>query len=110
MGYALPDGYEGISKAGVGLGKVARISSYRGFVFGSMATEGLTLEEHLGGATAAIDQLCDNSPTGEVELKEGFLQHRHKAPWQFLSENESEGNNKRQDEPTHDIQSHMRTS
>src|SRR3546814_2539200 len=60
MGYALPDGYEGISKAGVGLGKVARISSYRGFVFGSMATEGPQLEELLGGARAAIDQLCDN--------------------------------------------------
>src|SRR3546814_18308522 len=73
---AFPDGYEGISKAGVGLGKVARISSYRGFVFGSMATEGPTLEEHLGGAKAAIDQLCDNSPTGEVELTAGFLQHR----------------------------------
>src|SRR3546814_13430057 len=27
MGYALPDGYEGISKAGVGLGKVDRKST-----------------------------------------------------------------------------------
>src|SRR3546814_20366657 len=63
-------------------------SSYRGFVFGSMATEGPTLEEHLGGAKAAIDQLCDNSPTGEVELTAGFLQHRTKANWKFLTENE----------------------
>lgn len=91
MGYALPDGYEGISKAGVGLGKVPRISRYRGFVFGSMATEGPTLEEHLGGAMAAIDQLCDNSPTGEVELTAGFLQHRTKANWKFLTENETDG-------------------
>src|SRR3546814_19478246 len=93
MGYALPDGYEGISKDGVGLGKVARISSYRGFVFGSMATEGPTLEEHLGGAKAAIDQLCDNSPTGEVELKAGFLHHRTKATWNFLPKNETDGSN-----------------
>src|SRR3546814_11233555 len=56
-----------------------------------MATEGPTLEEHLGGAKAAIDQLCDNSPTGEVELTAGFLQHRTKANWKFLTENETDG-------------------
>lgn len=91
MGYALPDGYEGASKTGVGLGRVPRIGIYRGFVFGSMAEEGPTLEEHLGGAKAAIDQLCDNSPTGEVELTAGFLQHRTKANWKFILENETDG-------------------
>ena len=91
MGYALPDGYEGVSKVGVSLGKVPRVASYRGFVFGSMAADGCSLEEHLGGAKAAIDQLCDNSPTGEVELTAGFLQHRTKANWKFLTENETDG-------------------
>lgn len=91
MGYALPDGYEGVSKTGVGLGKVARIGIYRGFVFGSMAEEGPSLMEHLGGARAAIDQLCDNSPTGEVELTAGFLQHRTRANWKFMLENETDG-------------------
>ncbi|WP_370206860.1 aromatic ring-hydroxylating oxygenase subunit alpha [Pararhodobacter marinus] len=91
MGYALPDGYEGVSKAGVSLGKVARIGIYRGFVFGSMAEEGPTLMEHLGGAKAALDQLCDNSPTGEIELTAGFLQHRTKANWKFMLENETDG-------------------
>ena len=91
MGYALPDGYEGVSKVGVSLGKVPRVASYRGFVFGSMAADGCSLEEHLGGAKAAIDQLCDNSPTGEIELTAGFLQHRTKANWKFLTENETDG-------------------
>lgn len=91
MGYALPDGYEGVSKVGVSLGKVPRVASYRGFVFGSMAADGCSLEEYLGGAKAAIDQLCDNSPTGEVELTAGFLQHRTKANWKFLTENETDG-------------------
>ena len=91
MGYALPDGYEGVSKVGVGLGRVPRIASYRGFVFGSMAGDGCSLEEHLGGAKAAIDQLCDNSPTGEIDLTAGFLQHRTKANWKFLTENETDG-------------------
>ncbi|WP_051679034.1 aromatic ring-hydroxylating dioxygenase subunit alpha [Xanthobacter sp. 91] len=91
MGYALPEGYEGQSKAGLNLGKVPRIAIYRGFVFGSMAAEGISLEEHLGGAKAALDQLLDNSPTGELELTAGFLQHRTKANWKFMLENETDG-------------------
>jgi phenylpropionate dioxygenase-like ring-hydroxylating dioxygenase large terminal subunit len=91
MGYALADGYEGASKAGVSLGKVARISIYRGFIFGSFSETGPSLEEHLGGAKAAIDQLCDNSPTGELDLKAGFLQHKAKANWKFMLENETDG-------------------
>lgn len=91
MGYALPEGYEGQSKAGLNLGKVPRIAIYRGFVFGSLAAEGISLEEHLGGAKAALDQLLDNSPTGELELTAGFLQHRTKANWKFMLENETDG-------------------
>jgi phenylpropionate dioxygenase-like ring-hydroxylating dioxygenase large terminal subunit len=91
MGYALPEGYEGVSKAGVGLGRVPRVGVYRGFVFGSFAADGPTLEEHLGGARAALDQLLDNSPTGELDLRAGFLQHRAKANWKFLLENETDG-------------------
>lgn len=91
MGYALPDGYEGQSKAGLNLGKVPRIAIYRGFVFGSMAADGPSLEEHLGGAKGALDQLLDNSPTGELDLSAGFLQHRTKANWKFMLENETDG-------------------
>ena len=50
VGYAFPDGYEGQDKSKLGLGRVTRVQSYRGFVFGSFAAEGPTLEEHLGGA------------------------------------------------------------
>lgn len=91
MGYALPEGYEGADKKGLGLGKVPRIAIYRGFVFGSMAKEGQSLEEHLGGAKASLDQLLDNSPTGELDLSVGFLQHRTKANWKFMVENETDG-------------------
>ncbi|QRG05667.1 aromatic ring-hydroxylating dioxygenase subunit alpha [Xanthobacter dioxanivorans] len=91
MGYALPEGYEGQDKKGLNLGKVPRIAIYRGFVFGSMAHEGPSLEEHLGGAKAALDQLLDNSPTGELDLTAGFLQHRTKANWKFMLENETDG-------------------
>ncbi len=91
MGYALPDGYQGQEKKGLNLGKVPRTAIYRGFVFGSMAEDGPSIEAHLGGAKAALDQLLDNSPTGELELTAGFLQHRTKANWKFMLENETDG-------------------
>lgn len=91
INYAFPDGYEGTDKTRLGLSKVPRVASYRGFIFGSMAVEGPSLEEHLGGARRVLDQLCDNSPTGEIEITAGFLHHRTRANWKFIHENECDG-------------------
>jgi phenylpropionate dioxygenase-like ring-hydroxylating dioxygenase large terminal subunit len=91
MGFAFPDGYEGSDKRDFSLGSVPRIGIYRGFVFGSFAADGPSLKDHLDGASASIDQLLDNSPEGELEITAGFLQHRTKANWKFLLENETDG-------------------
>ena len=91
INYAFPDGYEGTDKTRLGLSKVPRVANYRGFIFGSMAAEGPSLEEHLGGARRVLDQLCDNSPTGEIEITAGFLHHRTRANWKFIHENECDG-------------------
>ncbi|MFO1168711.1 MAG: aromatic ring-hydroxylating dioxygenase subunit alpha [Rhodoblastus sp.] len=91
LGYAFPEGYEGLDKSKHGLGRVPRVASYRGFVFGSFASDGPTLEEHLGGAAETIDRLCDNAPEGEIEITAGFLKHRVKANWKFILENETDG-------------------
>jgi phenylpropionate dioxygenase-like ring-hydroxylating dioxygenase large terminal subunit len=90
-GFAYADGYEGVDKSKFSLGRVPRVGIYRGFVFGSLATDGPSLDEYLGGAKASIDQLLDNSPEGELELTAGFLQHRTKANWKFMLENETDG-------------------
>lgn len=90
-GLAFPDGYEGIDKSEFSLGKVPRIAIYRGFIFGSFAKEGPTIEEYLGDARRSLDQLLDNSPEGELDLTAGFLQHRTKANWKFMVENETDG-------------------
>jgi len=89
--YAFPAGYDGQDMSRLGLGRVPRVASYRGFVFGSFAAEGPSLEEHLGGAAETIDRLCEASPEGEVEITAGFLQHRVKANWKFVLENETDG-------------------
>lgn len=90
-GYPFPSGYEGVDRKDLGLGRVARVGIYKGFVFGCLSAEGLTLEEHLGAARDAIDALCLNSPEGEVEITAGFLKHRVRANWKFLVENETDG-------------------
>jgi phenylpropionate dioxygenase-like ring-hydroxylating dioxygenase large terminal subunit len=90
-GYPFANGYEGVRRSELGLGKVERVAEYRGFVFGSLAKEGPSLEEHLGEARGVIDRLVETSPDGEVEITAGFLQHRAKSNWKFLVENETDG-------------------
>lgn len=90
-GYPFASGYDGIDKSTLGLGRVTRVASYQGFVFGSFAADGPTIEEHLGGARDALDRLAMTSPEGEVEITAGFLQHKAKANWKFLVENETDG-------------------
>ncbi|MEQ9642103.1 MAG: aromatic ring-hydroxylating dioxygenase subunit alpha [Alphaproteobacteria bacterium] len=88
---AFADGYDGQDMSGLGLAPVPRIASYRGFVFGSFAVDGPPLAEHLGGAAETLDRLCLASPEGEIEVTAGFLQHRVKANWKFVLENETDG-------------------
>jgi phenylpropionate dioxygenase-like ring-hydroxylating dioxygenase large terminal subunit len=90
IGRAFPDGYDD-DPSSLGLGRVARVASHRGFVFGSMAAEGPSLVEHLGGAAETLDRLVRTSPEGEVEVTTGFLKHRVKSNWKFLLENETDG-------------------
>ncbi|MEO8299503.1 MAG: aromatic ring-hydroxylating dioxygenase subunit alpha, partial [Burkholderiales bacterium] len=90
-GYPFPSGYAVDKRKELGLAQVPRMAIYRGFVFGSLAAEGPSLEEQLGGARYAIDALCDTSPEGEVEVTAGFLQHKVQANWKFVVENETDG-------------------
>ncbi|TWT15621.1 Rieske 2Fe-2S domain-containing protein [Reyranella sp. CPCC 100927] len=89
--FAFPAGYSGQDMSKLGLGRVPRVASHRGFVFGSFAADGPSLAEHLGGAAETIDRLCDASPEGEIEITAGFLQHRVRANWKFVIENETDG-------------------
>ena len=90
-GYPFPSGYPTDQRKQLGLAKVPRVAIYKGFVFGSLAAEGPSLEEQLGGARSAIDALCLNSPEGEIEVTAGFLQHKVMANWKFVVENETDG-------------------
>jgi phenylpropionate dioxygenase-like ring-hydroxylating dioxygenase large terminal subunit len=90
-GYPFPQGYGGPGRLDLGLGRVPRLDSYQGFVFASFAADGPTLVEHLGEAAGEIDRLVRLSPEGEVEVTAGCLQHRTRANWKLVVENETDG-------------------
>lgn len=91
LGYPYNKGYGGKGKLDLGMGRVPRVESYRGFVFGSFAADGPSLAEHLGAAAGELDRLARLSPEGEVELNAGWLKHRTRANWKLLAENETDG-------------------
>ena len=90
-GMPFPSGYAGVDRSELGLAKVARVASYCGFVFGSLAPTGPSLEDHLGAAKGSIEALCRNSPEGRIEITAGWLKHKVKSNWKFLVENETDG-------------------
>jgi fatty-acyl-CoA synthase len=92
LGYPFNSGYQGLeARAELGLGRVPRVETHQGFVFGSFAEEGPSLLEHLGAAAEAFDRLVRLSPEGEVTLTAGWLKHRVRANWKMLVENETDG-------------------
>ncbi len=90
IGFPFFKGY-GQRQLDLPLGRVPRVDSYQGFVFGSFASDGPSLLEHLGAAAAEIDRLVRLSPEGRVELTAGWLQHHTRANWKLLVENETDG-------------------
>jgi phenylpropionate dioxygenase-like ring-hydroxylating dioxygenase large terminal subunit len=94
LGVPHPEGYGGRGApdpTGLGLSPVARMDVHEGFVFASLAPEGPTLREHLGGAADELSRLARLSPAGAVRLTAGWLRHRTGANWKFLVENETDG-------------------
>ncbi|MGW6358071.1 aromatic ring-hydroxylating oxygenase subunit alpha [Streptomyces sp. NPDC055092] len=75
----------------LGLARAPRVDSYGGFVFASLAEDGITLTEHLGRATTAIDRLLALSPTGTIDLRSGWMKHHHRANWKMVVENNVDG-------------------
>ena len=66
----------------------ARVESYRGFVFASLADEGPSLEEFLGKARIALDNMCDRSPEGEIEIVPNCFRVVQRSNWKIFIENQ----------------------
>lgn len=65
---------------------VARLESYRGFVFASLSPDVPTLQEHLGGASVFLDLVADQAPNG-LEYVSGTVDYTFDANWKLQFEN-----------------------
>jgi len=93
-GFAFPDGYVDpeMRREDYALGRVPRVDQYRGFIFGSLATTGPSLLEHLGKAAPYIDLFADLSPTGRFLLGEpGEHRYAYRGNWKTGMENSVDG-------------------
>lgn len=91
LGYPMPEGYGGKNNVDLGLASVPRLGVHEGFIFASLAPDGISLAEHLGGAAGEITRMARLSPVGEVGLAQGWVRHRSEANWKFIVENETDG-------------------
>ncbi len=80
----------GIGRENYGLTPVARVGSYRGFVFACLDPEVGALEDHLGAARPFIDLLCDQSPEG-LEVVPGQQTYLIRGNWKMQAENGVDG-------------------
>jgi benzoate/toluate 1,2-dioxygenase alpha subunit len=65
---------------------IARLDSYRGFVFGSLTADVPDLRSHLGAATALIDIFVAPSPA-PLEIVAGFSIYVTACNWKVMHEN-----------------------
>lgn len=86
------DGYDGtcfsMDNPEFGLPRVARMETYRGFVFGSLAEDGPDLKTFLGPTIEAFDDMCDRSPEGGVEAFGTCARTVQRSNWKFFVENQ----------------------
>ncbi len=66
---------------------VARVDTCRGFVFACLSAEGPELLTFLGDTALTINNMCDRSPEGEVEVAGGSLPYMHDCNWKMFVEN-----------------------
>ncbi len=78
--------HSAFDEGGHDLRPVGRFGEYRGLLFGSIATDIPSLDEHLGEVRPLIDLIVDQSPDG-MELVPGAVTFTYEANWKLQLEN-----------------------
>ncbi len=81
----------GFVDADMGLVRVPRVDSYRGFVFAALNPAVPTLTEHLGPTAEFFDLFTDLSPTGNIRVETGVTRYRFRGNWKQQVENSMDG-------------------
>jgi len=72
------------------LKEVPRFANYKGFLFGSLNPDVVSLEEYLGEAAKIIDMIVDQSPEG-LEVLRGSSTYVYDGNWKVQAENGADG-------------------
>jgi phenylpropionate dioxygenase-like ring-hydroxylating dioxygenase large terminal subunit len=67
--------------------RVARLDSYRGFIFASLSADVPELDDFLGETRPFLDLVIDQSPTGRLEVVPGEVTYTFDANWKLQFEN-----------------------
>jgi benzoate/toluate 1,2-dioxygenase subunit alpha len=81
---------EAFRHADKNLTPLARLGSYKGFLFGSLSADVPELDTHLGAAKVFIDMLAEQSPDG-MEVLRGTSTYRYRGNWKLQAENGVDG-------------------
>ena len=85
------EGYSnGLDYDELGLARVVRVESYRGFVFASYDPDIIDLQTYLAGAKDYIDLVVDGCG-GSLEIIKGTNEYSFDANWKLLAENSVDG-------------------
>ncbi|MSQ72239.1 MAG: ribosomal subunit interface protein [Betaproteobacteria bacterium] len=80
-----PEGF--VEDAKRRLEPVARVASYRGFIFVSLAADVPELEEYLAPVRDSIDNMVDRAPDGELVKEGGEFRQICNCNWKLHTEN-----------------------
>jgi phenylpropionate dioxygenase-like ring-hydroxylating dioxygenase large terminal subunit len=90
IGVPMSDGYSGeldLRDPALQLTRVARVESYRGFIFASHAAAGPSLPDFLGSLASALDNMVDRAPAGTLTQAGGTLRMAYRGNWKLFMEN-----------------------
>ena len=82
---------DAFDKSALGLQRLPRVESYRGFIFGSLRADVQSLDNYLGAAKAFIDLIVDQDDNGEIELIPGPQTYTYDGNWKLQAENGVDG-------------------
>lgn len=92
VGVPWPDGYgPDFDRGEFSLGRVPRVESYRGFVFGTFNDDLPGLPEHLGEARPYLDYWIDRAPGGDVRVRSAAHRMMYRGNWKLAYDNAGDG-------------------
>jgi benzoate/toluate 1,2-dioxygenase alpha subunit len=83
---AYPDSFD---KQSLGLKRIPRVESYKGFIFASLDADIEPLDKYLGDAKCFIDMLAGQGPS--LEILKGVCSYVYKGNWKLQAENGVDG-------------------